>query len=143
MTSSETANTTSGEERMKKRRNSFLRYLTLTFLLAMMTGFASGAILSNYEDGSLPIWVPLLAGAITIAGLTWFTWDFFQRIDEVDLMDNLWAHLIGFYVAMILFLGWYFLAEMQLLQYPSAIAVVIMMIGAMTLAYGVRKLRLF
>lgn len=133
---------TTGEERLKSRRKSFWRYLGLAFLLSLLAGLASGFAGGMFQTGDLPIWVPILIFAIVAAGFIWFTRDYFRRVDELDLMDNLWAHLIGFYGILIIFGGWYFLWELSLLGKPDALLVII---GGLLInfgAYGLRKLGL-
>ena len=79
--------------------------------------------------------------AVALA-FAWFTYDYFRRVDELDRMDNLWAHLIGFYGGLIVFGVWYFLAELDLAAKPSAVATVAIMAGLTFVAYGLRKLGL-
>ncbi|MDC0886915.1 hypothetical protein OAS19_03910 [Altererythrobacter sp.] len=138
MTDSET--NLSGEARHKKRRNAFWRYLALGIGASLIAGFMGGYFTALFENGDVPIAVPLAIFGVVVAGLMWFTWDYFRRIDELDLMDNLWAHLIGQYVAVTGFISWYFFAEIGLVGYPTAIAVITMLIGGTFLAYGLRKL---
>lgn len=131
----------SGEERYSKRRRAFWRYLIITLVAFMVAAFFSGFIQRSYRDGDVSLWVPMLAGAALLVAMIWFTWDFFRRVDELDLMDNLWAHLIGQYGAVFGFMGWYFLADLGLLaSYPTAISVIIIMLVTTFLAYGARKL---
>lgn len=140
MTSSDTI--PSGEERLKSRRRSFWRFLALGMIAALAAGFFSGYFTSSYEEGALPLWVPLLMLAVSVIGLIWFTRDYFRRVDELDLMDNLWAHLIGQYIAAIVFLIWYVVADLGLTSHPTAIAIVIVLLGGTFAVYGLRKLGL-
>ncbi|MBB3032941.1 hypothetical protein [Alteriqipengyuania lutimaris] len=131
-----------GEARLKKRRNRFYRYVALALLGSLIAGMAGGVMGGLYEDGEAPVWVPLLACAILAIGLIWFTRDYFKRVDELDLMDNLWAHLCGVYGGMIVFGIWYFLANIGLVPFPSALAIVSVMIFIICAVYGLRKLGL-
>ena len=130
----------SGEAKLKSRRNAFFRYLALTFLAAMIGGMASGYLTQSYVDDRVGLWLPLVAGAVVVAGLLWFTRDYFNRIDELDLMDNLWAHLYGFYGGLMVYGGWFVLADLGLVDRPTAGVVLLVMILMMFAAYGLRKL---
>lgn len=132
----------SGEARLKRRRSRFYRYLGLAFLVSIVAGMASGTMVSFYENGLIPLWLPLLAFAIAAAGLVWFTRDYFKRVDELDRMDNLWAHLIGLYGGFIVFCFWYLLADLGVTGEPSGLGVVGAMLLITFAAYGARKLGL-
>lgn len=140
MTNSESSLT--GEERLKTRRRSFWRFTTLGFLASAVAGFLIGYASGSFQDGTVPIAVPLALLAFVVVGFIWFTRDYFRRVDELDLMDNLWAHLWGQYFALTVFLVWYFLAELGLATYPSALAVICAMILGTFGVYGLRKLGL-
>lgn len=132
----------SGEERLRKRRRAWWRYLALAFAASVVVGFATGFLTGSYESGAVPLWLPIGVGVLVLVLLAWFTRDYFRRIDEFDLMDNLWAHLIGMYAAISLFAGWYFLADLGLAEHPSALPIVVAMLVFTMLAYGLRKLGL-
>ena len=125
----------------KEKRKRFFKYLAIAMLGFAVVGYFAGFFTARFEAGAVPLAVPLLIGAITALALIYFTWDYFRRVDELDLMDNLWSHLIGQYGALLLFLGWYFLAELGVTStYPTAIAVILTMGGTTFIAYGLRKL---
>ena len=133
-------NPPSGEARARARRNAFYRYVGLTFLVSLLVGIVSGRLVGYYESGAIPLWVPLLAIAAVVLAMIWFTRDYFRRIDELDLMDNLWAHLVGLYGGVIVFGVWYFIAELGLVEHPEAFAIIGSMILIVFLAYAARKL---
>lgn len=132
----------SGEDRLRRRRLAWWRYLALAFAGSVMIGFASGFMAGAYDSGAVPVWLPVAACIVAIALLGWFTHDYFRRIDELDLMDNLWAHLFGFYAGIALFGGWYFFADLGLTSYPTAPAIMLAMLLFTFAAYGARKLGL-
>ena len=129
----------SGEAKLRKKRSRFFRYLSLAFLVSLIVGAGSGALVSAYEDGEVTVWVPILIWFVALVGLVWFSIDYFRRVDELDLLDNLWAHLIGMYAGVTFFAGWYLLADLALVPDPSALAVVGFMLSATFVAYGLRK----
>ncbi|GAB5347622.1 hypothetical protein [Alteriqipengyuania sp. 357] len=136
-------NTTgSGEERLKVRRHRFIRYFVIAIALSALAGLLSGALSKFYEAGDVPLWVPVLACLTVVVGLVWATWDYFRRIDELDLMDNLWAHTIGLYGGIIAFGVWFFLADLGVAETPNALAIVAVALIVTFAAYGLRKLGL-
>lgn len=136
----ETDITMTGEARLRKRRNAWWRYLGIAFVASALAGFFGGYFVDAYQEGRLPLWVPVVTVVAALIALAWFTRDYFRRVDELDLMDNLWAHLIGLYGGMITFMGWYFFAELSLVAYPSALAAIALMWFFTFAAYGIRKL---
>jgi len=133
-------NAPSGEARARARRKAFYRYFGLAFLVSLIVGLVSGGLVASYEDGVIPLWMPLLAIVAAALAMIWFTRDYFRRIDELDLMDNLWAHLAGLYGGVIVFWVWYFIAELGLVAPPEASAIIGSMILIVFVAYGARKL---
>lgn len=131
-----------GEARARARRNAFYRYLALVFLIALLVGLVSGVLLAGGSNGDIPRWVSLLTIGVVAAGFAWFTRDYFKRVDELDLMDNLWAHLVGFYGGLIVTGVWVFVAQLGLAEMPGALAVVLSMTLLTFVAYGLRKLGL-
>ncbi|UIP05826.1 hypothetical protein LY632_08900 [Erythrobacter sp. SDW2] len=132
----------SGEQRLRRRRNAWWRYLALAFAGSVVAGFASGYLAGAYQNGTIPLWLPVTACIAVIVLLGWMTRDYFRRIDELDLMDNLWAHLFGLYAGISLFGGWYFFADLGLTGYPTAPAIMLAMLVFTFAAYGLRKLGL-
>ncbi|MBD59856.1 MAG: hypothetical protein CL808_07035 [Citromicrobium sp.] len=130
----------SGERRFRSRRRRFFRYVVIALVASLFAGMVSGTLSQFYEVGLIPVWAPVLACALLVAALVWFTYDYFKRVDELDLKDNLWAHTIGLYGGVIAFGVWYFLADLGLIRSPSALAVVAIMMIVTFAAYGLRKL---
>ena len=140
MTSDDTG--MSGEGRLKARRAQFYRYLALAFLGAALIGFASGLLVAQTESGAVLPWIMLAVAGVTALVFAWFTRDYFRRIDELDLMDNLWAHTTGLYGGMIVFALWFLLSELGLSGAPNAAGVVVSMLLITFATYGLRKLGL-
>ena len=74
-----------GETKLKTRKREFIKYLVLVFLAALASGMVSGYLTESYLAGAVGLWLPLLTGFVVLIGLVWFTWDYFGRIDEIDL----------------------------------------------------------
>ncbi|MGB3473046.1 MAG: hypothetical protein WBA51_19690 [Erythrobacter sp.] len=135
-------NSSTGEQRLRARRRSFWRFMAIGAVVSALAGFFAGFFSGALADGAVPLWATLALLAAAVAGMAWFTFDYFRRIDEVDLLDNFWAHLWGQYIAVTVFLVWYFLAELKLVIYPSAFAIICAMILGTFGIYGLRKLGL-
>ncbi len=134
--------TITGEERLRRRKAAFWRYMTLAFAVAMIAGLASGFLTEMADEGALPNWVPLLAWVVIVLGMVWFTRDYFRRVDELDLQDNLWAHLYGTYAAAAIWTTWYLVADLQLAQHPSGGTTMFILFASVLTVYGLRKLGL-
>ena len=135
-----TDDTFSGEQRHRSRRKSFWIYLTVVMTLALIGSTIVGFFAGWSEIGDLPLWVPVIGWAVLMAAWLWFTRDYFRRVDELDLLDNLWAHLIGFYGLLGSFGTWWFLASVGITREPNAMAVVVVGMVVTFAAYGLRKL---
>ena len=130
----------SGEERLKARRRKFWRYVGLALLAALVAGLAMGVAGSMFQHDAVPMWVPVVLAILTFIGMVWFTFDYYRRIDEIDLMDNFWAHLIGLNVGAFAVGFWWLMADIGLLRMPSALEAVGVIALVTVIAYGARKL---
>ena len=139
MTKSETTQM-SGEQRLRKRRWALLRYSALGILGGMLVGMMSGMSAASYEDGNIPFGVIIAMIAVTAIGFIWFSMDYFKRIDEFDVLDNLWANTIGLYGGFIVLGSWYVLADMALVASPNAGAILGTFMGITLIAYLARKM---
>lgn len=95
-----------GEERLRSRRRTFLRYCLVAFGIALVAGSASGFLGALVADGVLPVWLIYIVSAAFVLAFTWFTRDYLRRVDELDLLDNLWAGLFGFSFYFVSFPVW-------------------------------------
>lgn len=91
--------------------------------------------------GGWPEWLVWASLAATLVAGTWYTAIYFRRIDELDLLDNLWSSLIGFYVFVAALPVWKALHEVSDVPEPHALGLWYISIAAAVLAYGWRKLR--
>lgn len=132
----------SGEARLKARRRKYWTYFAIAMLASVMGGLVSGFSTKLYENGIIPVWMPIVAIVAVFSALAWACWDYFKRIDEIDLMDNLWAHTIGFYVGIIAFGVWFLIADLGVVPSPPGIAIAAIMLVATGIAYGLRKLNI-
>lgn len=141
MTGSKIDNMT-GEERLKNRRRKWWRYTMMVLIAMAALGFLTGRVASAYDAGALPLWVPIVAIVATALAVAWSCLDFFRRADEVDLIDNLWSHVIGMYGGFIVFIVWYPLADLGLISHPTGLWMLGIMLLITYIVYGARKLGL-
>lgn len=103
-----------GEERLRARRRTFIRYCLVAVAIALAAGLASGFVGALVQDGELPAWLVYVSSALFVIGFAWFTRDYLRRVDELDLLDNLWASLVGFFFYFAAFPVWNSLAQFGL-----------------------------
>ncbi|MDF1833682.1 MAG: hypothetical protein P1U62_02225 [Alteraurantiacibacter sp. bin_em_oilr2.035] len=131
-----------GEARLKARRNRLWAFSGMGFLIAIIVGLATGFAGDLYEDGSLPAWSIYAIWALVVAAFTWFTISYFRRVDELDLMDNMWATLIAFYFYVVAMPSWYMFDIIGLAGTPQDKVIYLATLAVMFIAYGARKLGL-
>lgn len=100
-----------GERLHAQRRRRFWTILGGLFVLGGVAGFASG-FLAGFNDARQGGWSAYLTvGTIGIfvlaVGAAYGSWRFFKNVDEVEVADNLWSSLVGFYAYGILFPSWW------------------------------------
>ena len=130
----------SGEERFRKRRRSFITYIALAVAIAMFAGIASGVLAANASLGNVPVWLLFGVWVIMVVAFIWFTRDYFRRVDELDLLDNLWASLVGLYTYVLVFASWYLFDDLEIGPPMDHFAIFWITMGAMLVAYVLRKL---
>ena len=96
----------SGEEKLRAKRRRFIRYVALTCLAFAVGGLVVGFASAAAEDAAIPPWILLPLIAASLVGFVVFSRNYFRRVDEVDLLDNLWASLIGMYFYIVAFPLW-------------------------------------
>jgi uncharacterized membrane protein YhaH (DUF805 family) len=135
-----------GERLEKERRRKFWRLVLLLGAVGAVAGFVFGFIQGAADASGQPVSETArtaAAAALLIAtvGGGYFSWRFFTSVDEVEVTDNLWASLIGFYVYGFALPLWWGLSWLEFAPKPvDWILYVVVMLSA-TAAYGVRKWR--
>jgi hypothetical protein len=130
----------SGEARLKARRSAFWRYVAFAFAASFAVGLAFGIASGFVERGFLPTGLLIALWLLVVIGFAWGTRDYFRRIDEVDLQDNLWATTIGFYGYIVTLGSWFMFHEIGLVAEPDDLVIAAIAMTALLLAYGARKL---
>ena len=104
-----------GERLHAARRKRFWLILGALALVGGAGGFVGGLVLERAEHDDLPAWTSsaVAIGVILVAFFAAvFSWKFFTDVDEVEVADNLWGSLIGFYWYAILFPSWWALNKL-------------------------------
>lgn len=103
-------------------------------------GFAAGY--ADSTDHPLARDVRLAAAAallLSLFGAAYLSWRFFKSADEVEVADNLWGSLIGFYAYCFTFPAWWALSWLRLAPEPDGVAIFAAAMTAAAAAYGYRK----
>jgi hypothetical protein len=139
---------TAGEgERLEKERHK--RFWRLVFLLAGIGG-AAGFVFGFIHGAADATGQPVSGTARTLAALClvvatiaggYFSWRFFASADEVEVTDNLWASLIGFYVYGLGFPTWWALSWLKIVPEPNGWILYAVVTLSAAAAYVVRKWR--
>lgn len=106
------------------------------FILGFATGYTEGGDHPLGKEVRLAIAAALL---VSLAGAIYLSWRFFTTVDEVEVADNLWASLIGFYAYAFLFPTWWALHWLQVAPGPDDWAIFASALIAASGAYGYRK----
>ena len=135
-----------GERLYAERRKRFWMILGGLALVGMVCGFVAGFV-SGYADARGLTVEPLYetvgsVGVVLMAILTAFlSWRFFVSVDELEVADNLWGSLIGFYVYAILFPAWWALNQLNHAPEPDDWVIFGASVVTATAAYAYRKWR--
>jgi len=133
-----------GERLHAQRRRHFWIILGGLALIGAAAGFLSGfwAGLADAQGGEITPSMQALgaAGVLLFAAAAAFgSWKFFVSVDEVEVADNLWGSLIGFYAYAILFPAWWALWKVRLVAEPDHWVIYGVAMITATAAYAYRK----
>lgn len=134
-----------GERLYAAQRKRFWTILGGLLLLGFATGVVGSVALNVADNGSgaWPAWAPL-AGTIGVVlvsiGVAYGSWRFFTSVDEVEVADNLWGSLVGFYVYAILFPAWWALNKLGQVPEPNDWTILMASMFAALGVYFYRKL---
>jgi Kef-type K+ transport system membrane component KefB len=135
-----------GERLHDERRRKFWKLVSALAAAGAIGGFVFGFAVGYTEAGDHPLSPTLRLAAtaavlLSVAGGAYFSWRFFRTVDEVEVVDNLWGSLIGFYVYAFLFPAWWALHWLEAAPEPNDWIIFAAAIVSATAAYGVRKWR--
>ena len=135
-----------GEQLHSERRKRFWRIMGGLLLLGFVTGIVAGFALrvSDTSNANWPAWTSVAGtiGVVFVAlAVAYGSWRFFANVDEVEVADNLWGSLIGFYFYAILFPAWWALDKLGQAPEPNDWAVFLSSMFVALAVYGYRKVR--
>ena len=135
-----------GERLHAQKRRQFWQLLGGLALIGMALGFVGGFVTGQADASGTEVSAEFktigAAGVVLLAILAAYaSWRFFVSVDEVEVADNLWGSLIGFYTYAILFPLWWALAELDRAPEPDDWVIFGVSMIVATAAYGVRKWR--
>jgi hypothetical protein len=125
----------------RKRFWSIMASLVVVGLLAgFLSGFASGFMDARGGQGHPALTIVGAIGVVLLSfAAAYGSWLFFVSVDEVEVMDNLWASLIGFYAYAIAFPAWWALWKIRAVDEPNHWLIYGFAMLIATAAYGYRK----
>jgi DNA-binding XRE family transcriptional regulator len=131
-----------GETSLKQRRSLFIGYLVLMLFASIVGGVITGSAGRLMAAYTLPITVFLRLWLTVVIGFVWFTRDYFRRVDELDLLDNLWASTIALYTFFAAAGSWLILYEVGIAPPPEVEVLSIFTFAALLIAYAAHKIGL-
>ena len=132
-----------GERLYAAQRKRFWMTIGALAFVGGLVGILGGFIW-NFGDGPATLSPELIAavsiGVIIAAVLTAYgSWRYFVSVDEVEVADNLWGSLIGFYAYSILFPTWWALWKLDQVSEPDDWSIFFTAMFVALAAYGWRK----
>ena len=136
-----------GEQRHAEHRRRFWRTLGIAGIGGIPVGFAVG-FGAGYTGGDFDAfwnWAPdsLVIGllAFSLAAILYGSWRFYKSIDEVELLDNLWASSAAYSAYVLLFPLWWVLAKTDMAPPPNDWVIFLVALGSGLAFYLGRKWR--
>lgn len=135
-----------GERLYAAQRKRFWTVIGGLALLGMVTGFAAGFFSGFADERGLtaePLYGTVGAAGVVLMAIlfAFFSWRFFATVDEVEVADNLWGSLIGFYAYAIVFPAWWALHQLQMAPEPNDWTIFTVALVTALIAYAIRKWR--
>lgn len=135
-----------GERRLGERRRKFWKLVAWGLLLGLGIGMAMSIVVgfSHAHEQAGGEWIGWAMWPVLLLS-AWafirYTVAYFRRIDELDLLDNLWSSLIGLYAVLAGYPIWQVLHQVRQLPEPNAHGMWLIAMASTVAAYGWRKLR--
>jgi hypothetical protein len=135
-----------GERLHAARRRRYWLMIGGLGLIGAIGGFVSGFIQDHAAGsgtGLSPAMTSVAVAGVFIVALlaAWASWRFFVTVDEVEVADNLWGSLIGFYTYAILLPVWWSLEKLGRAPEPDQWVIFFASMTTAMLVYLVRKWR--
>lgn len=135
-----------GEREHAQQRKRFWTILGWLALFGAVVGFAAGlfAALENRAVLSAPVAIAAISvlTIIYLGAAAYGSWRFFRSVDELELADNLWGSLFGFYAYALIFPAWWVAGELEFVPDPNQWAIYLTSMSVGIATYFYRKWRL-
>ena len=130
----------SGEEKLRARNTKISLYAILMAAAGLSSAVLAAEAVKLVVDGTLPIAALYAVLAVMLGIFIWLTVEYFRRVEELDLLDNLWANTFGFYTILACAVGWAFINQAGAAPPPNGF--VLIAVGAIgsVAGYIIRKL---
>ena len=133
-----------GERLHAAQRKRFWLIVVLLMGIGLAAGFVGGFAVGFAEKHGSGVdpWMNTAgaAGVILVALLAaWGSWRFFVSVDELEVADNLWGSLFGFYTYAILFPAWWALHKLERAAQPDHWFIYGASMVVAVAVYGLRK----
>lgn len=133
-----------GERLEAARRRKFWQLIAALMAAGAIGGFIFGFVMGQSEASTHPMseTARLIAAAALLLSLVaaiYLSWRFFTTVDEVEVADNLWGSLIGFYTYAFLFPTWWALDWLALAPAPKDWVIFAVSLATASAAYAYRK----
>jgi hypothetical protein len=136
-----------GENLHAQQRKQFWRNLALAGIGAAPIGAGVGWGIGRSKGdfnafwNASPDWLILSLLALAAATIIYGSWRFYRAIDEVELLDNLWASSAAYSAYALLFPAWWVLGKSGITGAPNHWLVFVVALGAGLAVYLARKWR--
>jgi hypothetical protein len=135
-----------GERMHEERRKRFWKIMGGLALIGAIAGFVSGFVTGASDARGVPVdpaYLTLAAVAVPLVAILtlWGSWKFFTAVDELEVADNLWGSLIGFYAYLVIFPSWWALHQLGKASEPNDWIIYGIAMVTSLVAYAVRKWR--
>ena len=136
----------SGEQKLRESRRRSRRLVWTGLAIGLVAGLVGGIVVgysrAAQDAGHVGVgWLAWPVLAVTLAVFSWYTWTYFRQVDELDLLDNLWASTVGLYAFVIAYPGWQLLHMLDQAPPPDTQTLWWSALAAAAAAYCWRKLR--
>lgn len=134
-----------GEQLHAERRKRFWLILGGLGVVGGIVGAVGQVAIEMSKGGNLPSWASAVGGVGVIVAailVALGSWRFFATVDELELADNLWGTLVGYYWYAILFPSWWALDNLGWVPEPNHWAIFVTSMVVATIVYFYRKWRL-
>lgn len=129
-----------GERLHDQRRRRFWLLIGGLALIGFVGGLVGGFIKSQSSIDPGSMWLGIGGVSIAIVLAIYGSWKFFVSVDEVELADNLWGSLIGFYAYAILLPAWWALDKLNAAPPPDHWTIYAITMVVAVGAYFLRKI---